>query len=478
LAAPEPERGIAARALTLGIAPHAPVIRGLDLRLSAGERVAVLGANGAGKSRLAIALAGLTAPLAGEVRVDGLLAHAPAARRQVAGRIGMLFQDPETQLVTGRVEEELALPLQNLGWRPSRIAARVSDVLRELGLEALARREPRTLSGGEMQRVALGAVLAPEPNYLICDEPVAHLDPRAAATTTRWIDTTQRRTGALTVELACLAPALRADRGVVLDRGRAIHDGPWPPPAAVRAVILGTETPHSDLTGVELGPLTPAGGIGLEARNLVAGWAGRPVVEASEIQLAPGSITTLSGPSGAGKSTLLLTLAGWIPPLAGRIRSPSSRGSAANGDAGPASQLSSLVLQFPERLFWRPSVEEELRDFGVAHGCEAVALAAVGLPVGIRDRSPFRLAAGEARRLALVLALLARRPILLLDEPGVGLDAAGRRHLIQIVLAFARAGGAVLIASHDPELLALGTHGLRVEAGQVGTVAGRGVLDR
>ena len=95
--APNPEPGIAAHELTLGFAPHAAVIQRLDLRLSAGERVAILGANGAGKSSLAIALAGLVAPLAGEVRVDGHLAHAPAARRQVAGRIGgkLLKEHPE-----------------------------------------------------------------------------------------------------------------------------------------------------------------------------------------------------------------------------------------------------------------------------------------------------------------------------------------------------------------------------------------------
>jgi energy-coupling factor transport system ATP-binding protein len=465
LAVPEPE--IAARDLTLGFDPRTPVIQHLDLRLTAGERVAILGSNGAGKSSLAIALAGLTPPLAGEVWVDGFLAHAPATRRQVASRIGILFQDPETQLVTGRVEEEIALPLQNLGWAPARITARVSDVLHELGLEELAQRAPRALSGGEMQRVALGAALASEPSYLICDEPTAHLDPAGAAVTTSWIEAARRRSGVATVELACLAPALPADRGVVLDHGRAIHDGPWPLPADARARLLGPRT----ASPLDLGPLAPtAHGVRLETRALVAGWGGRAVVLAGELRLEPGTITTLRGPSGSGKSTLLLTLAGWIPPLSGEIR-VSAPGTAVSSPR--AGEHSSLVLQFPERLFCRPTVGEELRDFGVRPGEEGPALGALGLPVALRDRSPFRLAAGEARRLALALALLARHPLLLLDEPGVGLDAVGHVELEQLIAAFVRAGGAVMIASHDPELLALGNERLRVEGGRVVEDAGR-----
>jgi len=457
---PEPERGdahgIATRGLTLGFDVEKPLIQDLTLELQAGERVAIVGPNGAGKSTLALALAGITPPLRGEVRVDGYLAHARAARRQVAGRIGLLFQDPETQLLTGRVEEEIALPLQNLGWPPARIAARVAQVLDELKLASLAHRPPRELSGGEMQRVALGAALASEPRYLLCDEPVAHLDAPTASETVAWITNASRRGGILAAELSCFEPVLSPARGVVLANGRLLHDGGWPPPAAVAAILC----PAEPNLPVALGPLAPAGGVGLEGRGLVAGWSGRPIVAWDRVTFEPGTITTLAGTSGAGKSTLLLTLAGWIPLLSGTLATQPQAASEVGAQV-------SLVQQFPERLFCRPTVQEELQDFQVADEAAALVLGVVGLSPAIRRRSPFRLAAGEARRLALALALLARRPILLLDEPGVGLDVAGRRLLVGLVSGFAAAGGTVVIASHDPELVALGGHRYQIRGGRV-----------
>ena len=309
----------------------------------------------------------------------------------------------------------------------------------------LAARPPRDLSGGEMQRVALGAALAPEPRYLICDEPTAHLDQPTARDTAAWIGTTSRRNGMLAAELACFEPVLSPERGLVLAEHRLLHDGPWPPPPAVAAVLCPSESPAP----IALGPLAVVGGIGLELRGLVAGWSGRPVVAWDEAAFEPGTITSLEGKSGSGKSTLLCTLAGWIPPIAGAL-AVAPRVHAEAGD-----QVS-LVQQFPERLFCRPTVREELHDFGVPADAMSSALRVMGLSPAIGGRSPFRLAAGEARRLALALALLARRPILLLDEPGVGLDVAGRHQLKRLVHGFAAAGGAVVIASHDRELIALG----------------------
>jgi energy-coupling factor transport system ATP-binding protein len=156
----------------------APALAGVDLRIDAGEFVAVVGANGSGKSTLARLLGGLERP--GEagraVACDhDLLTHSGrlAARRD----IGVLFQDPENQFVGANVEEDLAFGLENLSWPAERIAARVAEVVQTFGLDDLLERAPQSLSGGQKQRTALAGVLAVPRRVLVLDEPTSMLDP-------------------------------------------------------------------------------------------------------------------------------------------------------------------------------------------------------------------------------------------------------------------------------------------------------------
>lgn len=436
----------------------------VSLDLAPGERVALLGRSGAGKSSLALALAGLVPPTAGSVQVDGHEASARESRQAVASRIGILFQNPATQLVTSRVADEIALALENLGWPSGRIRSRVIAVLAELGLQPLALRAPHTLSGGEMQRVALAAALAPEPRYLLLDEPISHLDREAASEVESWIEVVAARTGAMRLTLAPTPEGLAGrvpgpSRAIVLDLGAVAHDGEWPLPAALAARLAGADEPIARELSREISPVAP--GCRLAARGLSAGWEGRPVVRGVDLELAPGEVVTLEGPTGSGKSTLLLTLSGLLEPIAGSVSvAPSA----------PLRERVSCVLQFAERLFYRPSVREELADWNPSPGAVIAALGLLGLEPAILDRSPFGVSGGEARRLALAAGLLARRPVLLLDEPGMGLDGPGRRVLVRLIRSFTAAGGTLLLAAHDPELLALGTTRLQVSGGRLAEV--------
>lgn len=440
-----------------------PVVAGVDLDLARGERVLLLGRSGAGKSSLALVLGGLFSPASGTVTIDGFPSHQPTSRRKVAGRVGFLFQNPETQLLTSRVSDEIAFSLENLGWPRARIAARVAAVLKSLHLEPLADRVPRTLSGGEMQRVALASALAPGPPYLFLDEPVAHLDRLAAAQIERGIESLTGGSSILRLDLAPYLPTpdpAPMHRLVVIEGGRVVHQGPGPLPAGLAGRLQGEDEPE----GCEpLAPLSPwPAPTTLRARRLTGGWAkpsggkdGNQVVfREIDLELRPGTVAHLEGLSGVGKSTLLLTLAGLIPPLAGTVEVE---------PRAPLRDRVSCILQFAERLFYRPSVSEELADYGRHVGQQgggvpapiARALDLVRLPQAVLDRPPLALSSGEVRRLALAASLVSRRPVLLLDEPGAGLDGPGHRMLKRLVRSFAAEGGTVVVASHDSELRGL-----------------------
>jgi energy-coupling factor transport system ATP-binding protein len=459
---------IAARGVVIRHGAPPPLAGPLDLDLAPGERVELLGRSGAGKSSLLAILAGLLPPADGHVLIDGEPAGPRSTRRHVATRVGLLFQDPASQLLATRVADEIAFGLEQLGWPAASIRERVAKVARELDLGAHLERAPRTLSGGEMQRVALAAAVAPGPAYLLLDEPFAHLDPGARAEVAVWIERAARERSALLLGAAprpgvlpahpvssaaadaaavpnAVAASCAAPRRIVLAGGGIAHDGAGELPAAFAAHLAGAEgpPPRRELPAC----LAPEGaGATLAARGLAIGWAGQAIARDLDLELVPGAIVTLTGRNGAGKSALLATLAGLLAPLAGQIA------------LAPAAALRarvSLALQFAGQLFYRSTVAADLADWGTPPAV-AAALALVGLGPEMLGASPFRLSGGEVRRLALAAQLSTRRPFLLLDEPGAGLDGPGFGHLVAAIHAFAGAGGAVLIASHDEELLALG----------------------
>jgi energy-coupling factor transport system ATP-binding protein len=436
-------------------------LEGVDLLLPEVGRVALLGTSGSGKSTLALCLAALLDPVAGTVEIDGLAAAGD--RRVVAWRVGLLFQYPQSQILTRSVADEVALPLENLGWARPDIRTRVAEVLDGLGLARLADRDPHQLSGGEMQRAALAAALAPRPRYLFLDEPLAHLDRAAAMDVEHWLLRTGIGDTSLRLDIAPLpAPGDGDHRRLVLERGRLIHDGA-DLPDPVRERLLGIDPAPEQDTALDWSPQPAC--CGMRTAGLAIGHGGRVLAEEIDLELAPGTITALTGPSGCGKSTLLLTLAGLLDPLRGRVEI----------DASPRRTVTYLP-QFAEQLFWRPTVAEELDSFGgdqavsgatPESGQEPAELLAVGLPAGTAHTSPFRLSGGERRRLALACALRARRPVLLLDEPAAGLDGPGRGILRRLLARVSGAGGTVLFVAHERELLGWAGRVLEIRDGRL-----------
>src|SRR5690606_11696868 len=197
----------------------------VDLTIDRGESVAVVGANGSGKSTLAQLLNSLLLPTAGRVWVDGMLTSDPRWLWEIRRRVGMVFQNPDNQLVATTVEEDVAFGPENLGVPPDEIARRVQEALAAVGMEAYRHRAPHHLSGGQKQRVAIAGVLAMRPDVIVLDEPTAMLDPRGRKDVLETVRRLHREAGITVVYIThFMDEAAAADRVVVLERGRVARD--------------------------------------------------------------------------------------------------------------------------------------------------------------------------------------------------------------------------------------------------------------
>jgi len=413
------------------------VLDGLDLDLAAGERLALVGGNGAGKSSLLRYLA-----------TPGTLPDL---------RVGLVFQEPDEQLVAGSVLEELLL---GRGGDPAAVAAAGADALARAGLAGREGDDPRLLSAGQKQRLQLAAVLAGEPDLLLLDEPTSLQDAAQAA----WLrEQLTAWPGAMIWATQDPAEVALCHRALVLDAGRPVAAGP---PAAVLAdaavrELLVTADPFAAGPEGSFGeppvgapasrpPAAPdAEAPPLAAlHDVVCHFPDGGRLEVAARTIAAGERLGIVGPNGCGKSTLLAVLAGLRRPDRGTVILVGRRlyaGRARDLDHGACA----LAPQLPEYLFTRPSVAAEVAlDPALARQDPASVLATAGLGVELLPRNPHDLSGGQRRRLALALALAADRPLILLDEPTAALDAAGRR-LVAAQVRAAPPGAAVIIASHD-----------------------------
>jgi len=204
----------------------APALDGVSASLAPGEVLAVVGVNGSGKSTLARLSDGLLTPSAGRVMVDGLDTAADATIWDVRALVGMVFQDPDDQIVGTVVEEDCAFGPENMGVPSAEIRGRVDDALTAAGLDGLQRREPHLLSEGQKQRLAIAGALAMRPRYLVFDEPTAMLDPagRRSAIATMQRLAHDEGHGVLIVSHD-VSDVSRADRVVGLAAGRVVFRG-------------------------------------------------------------------------------------------------------------------------------------------------------------------------------------------------------------------------------------------------------------
>ena len=456
-----------------------PALASIDLEVAQGEVLLVVGSSGSGKSTLLRCGNGLVphasgGRFGGDVVVAGRSTRT-SPPRALADVVGFVHQDPEAQFVVDAVERDIAFVLENLGMGAAAMRRRVEEVLDALGIAHLRHRSPATLSGGERQRCAIAGALASGPSVLLLDEPTSQLDPQGADDVLAAIGRLNDDLGSTVVlaehRLERAAPL--ATSAVLVDGGRIAAEGTpqgvlagyagaptvtrlgralgWDPlPLTVRhARALATGT-HAEL-GTVL-PGTAGAGGGAPGPSLVTtegvrvDLGGRTVLAHVDLDIRQGEVVALLGRNGAGKSTLLRALAGLIDVRAGR----------ADRRAAVA-----YVPQEPGALLFRPTVrrevEETLRLLGALDRAGRAEvdrwLHLLGL-TELQHRHPRSLSGGERQRLAVAAVAVGGAPVLALDEPTRGMDAASRAALESAVRAHAAGGGAVVLATHDVELAA------------------------
>ncbi len=210
-----------------GEAQSVPALQDVNLQVQAGEYVALLGHNGSGKSTLARHCNALLLPTSGRVLVAGRDSSDPAQQRTIRDTVGMIFQNPDNQLIATVVEDDVAWALTVRGYARAVIAERVAEAMAAVGISALRELPPQRLSGGQRQRVAIAGVLALRPQCIIADEATAQLDPLSRADITALLHDLNRQYGLTIIQVThFLEEAALAGRVVVMEQGRIVIEGP------------------------------------------------------------------------------------------------------------------------------------------------------------------------------------------------------------------------------------------------------------
>lgn len=430
-----------------------PALDRVNLQIAAGERVLICGNSGSGKSTLVAAIAGV---LGGEEEGDqagSLVLRDSTGRQEYAGAaipVGLVLQDPDSQVIAARVGDDVAFGCENLGLERSEIWRRVREALPLVGLELPLDHPTAHLSGGQKQRLALAGVIAMRPGIIILDEPTANLDPEGARDVVEAVGNVVQHTGAtlLVVEHNYDAWLPLLERGLEFADGTLVDDAP------AQEIVARRRLSGLPQARPELAQHTSA----LVADQVIA--ADQPAhLPARSLQLPEHASTVITGANGAGKTTLLMTLAGLRPLASGKIELAESirsgqRGPIAKWKSRQLAQRIGYVFQNPEHQFVARTVLEELQLGPKVMGLKVAdqryqdLLERLSL-AHLASANPFTLSGGEKRRLSVATALIAAPKLVLFDEPTFGQDPHTFGELVAIVRGLVDDGVTVASVTHD-----------------------------
>ena len=485
----------------------------VSLDIEKGSFVAILGHNGSGKSTLAKHLNALLLPTEGTVYISDKLSSDEKNLWKIRQSTGMVFQNPDNQIVANVVEEDVGFGPENMGVPTEEIWKRVDASLKAVGMEAYRLQSPNKLSGGQKQRVAIAGIMAMKPQIIVMDEPTAMLDPSGRKEVLDTVHELNRKDG-ITVILIThyMEEVIDADRVVVVDGGRIVDDGT---PRKIFSQVEQLKRYHLDVPQVtelawELkkdgvpfkdGVLSVnefsdefkrvckahfsvhAGQSALEKKDLSETLGDEqkevllqlshvthvydsdskkpfPALNDVNLSIHKNEFIGIIGHTGSGKSTLIQHLNGLMKPTSGSI---TYDGKDIWQDGYPLKELRSkvgLVFQYPEYQLFEESVFKDVcfgpKNQGLTDdevkARAAEALRMVGINESLYEASPFELSGGQKRRVAIAGVLAMNPQILILDEPTAGLDPKGRDDILgQIAKLQKERGITIVLVSHSME---------------------------
>ena len=478
-----------------------PALQDVNLEVEDGEFVLVTGPSGCGKSSLCRCLNGLIphfygGKIAGGLEVQGLdvMKH---TTKELATRVGMVFQDPENQLVAMDVEREIAFGLENLAFPKGVIAKRMEESLDTLGISGLRYRQVHELSGGEKQKVIIASVLALHPDILVLDEPTSELDPKSAEEV---LSVVQRLNDELGITVILVEHRLDrvvhlVDRMIVLDEGRIVADGN---PRAVLSncdiASLGAGVPpivrivqrlRGNGVNVDGIPLTVKEGrsmlkevfreAGGRELSQVESAHGKPVIEIDKLwhaypegptalknvslKICQGEFVAIMGRNASGKTTLVKHINGLLKPTKGKVRVTGIDTQRAT--IAELARKVGFIFQNPNDHIFADTVEEEivyiLKNLGFDGAEIAVRVDETLEMFGLKEyrkQYPRSLSGGERQRVAVASVLVARPEVLILDEPTRGMEYRLKSELMHFLDGYSEKGNTVVLVTHDVETVA------------------------
>jgi len=453
---------ISLRQVRFSYSEEIEILKGIDLTINPGEKFVLAGKSGSGKSTLLKLIAGLLSPSSGKITSE--------ANSKLT--YGYVKQQPENQVITGSVEEEVTFGLLCRSVDRRKIAEEVKRVLSDVGLSGMEKRNSTRLSGGELQRLVFAASHVLKPDIWILDEPTAYLDEDGKKRIHELIHALSDNSSVIYVTSDPEEYEL-FDRLLLLHDGRIITDEHpdvvWNNhtlekiglnlPLAKKIKRLETiDLETASERKKEIPKEKPEKTIGLEAAGLSASRKqlfDKPlkVLNKIDLKIKNGEIVALVGKSGAGKTTLIETLAGVLKPSTGKVLWNGVVPQKLFGKIG-------VAFQFPERNFFSETILDEisygLKNIGMSiNEAEEIALQTMEKfklnTEYYKGRNPFEISGGQARRVALAATWALRPDALLLDEPTVGLDAENREIIAGLITEEAERGCPVLLAGHDLE---------------------------
>lgn len=487
------------------IIEQSTALRNVNLSVPEGQFLAVLGHNGCGKSTLAKHFNAILTPTSGKVTVDGIDTADEDRLFDIRQTVGMVFQNPDNQLVATIVEEDVAFAPENLGVPPEEIRVRVDNALKQVDMYEFREHAPHQLSGGQKQRIAIAGIIAMQPRCIVMDEPTAMLDPKGRREVMKTIKRLNREHG-ITVILIThyMDEAAQADRVVVMDNGSVLMDD-VPRDIFARADELravGLDVPQvTELCGmlrkkginiskeiifedecaaaIEMLPLNRKTadmtktvavklvGSGEEAarlENLTYKYSiGTPfektAVDNVDLTVNKSEFVGIIGHTGSGKSTLIQHLNGLVKPTSGLVFIDGKDIWGKDVNIRDIRFKVGIVFQYSEHQLFEETVAKD-----IAYGPKNMGLTGEELDARVKsaaesmgishllEKSPFELSGGQQRRVALAGVLAMDPEVLILDEPAAGLDPKGRDKILSLIKRYhEQSGKTVLLVSHSME---------------------------